>query len=98
MTTLITDIAKNIQLPDTELNIIIQSYLDDNPTETQDVTQWRIENYSELRRWAYPLAFDLTDAMVKIENGNSEEQLEGHAQRIKYYDDCYDLKQRFPKL
>lgn len=99
MTTLVTDIAKNIDLSDSELNIIIQAYLNDiyykGPAMT--VAAWRVANYARLRRWAYPDPVDLSDAQVKINSGISELESQGEDQMDTYVQDCLDVKTRFPK-
>jgi hypothetical protein len=96
MQILITDIAENIQEPDEQLNAIISTYLFDNGIE-QTVAEWRIENYAELRRWAYPDYATYLDAQVKLSSPDSAVQAEGQAQLDKYYADCLAVKDRFPK-
>ncbi len=82
MTTLITDIAKNINEPDTDLNIVIQAFLDGSyyygPLTT--VAAWRIANYSDLRRWAYPDIVEYNAAQVKLNSGIETTKTEGQDQ------------------
>lgn len=96
MSTLITDIAENINAPDKELDAIIQSYLDgeyyQGPLLT--VNEWKKENYSLLRQWAYPPLVDFIDAQVKIYNN---ELSEGNAQMSQYVTKCVATKTRFSK-
>jgi hypothetical protein len=93
---LITDIAENIQEADEQLNAIISTYLFDNGIE-RTVEQWRIENYSDLRRWAYPDKEVYLDAQVKLSSTDETIQTEGQAQLDQYYADCLAVKARFPK-
>lgn len=96
--TLITDIAKSIQNGDndTSLNAIIQSYLDER-SMTETVSEWRVANYADLRRWAYPPLADWNDVQVKINSGDTDLETEGNAEKATYINDCLAVKQRFPK-
>jgi hypothetical protein len=96
MQILITDIAENIQEPDDQLNAIISTYLFDSGIE-QTIEQWRIENYSDLRRWAYPGKEIYLDAQVKLSSPDPMLQAEGQAQLDQYFADCLAVKKRFPK-
>lgn len=95
---LITDIAQSVKNGDSEstLNEIIQAYIDLYETEST-VKQWRIDNYIQLRRWAYPPIEDYVDAQVKIAQKGSLE-LEGKSQLNSYTGACYSVKLRFPRL
>lgn len=81
---------------DTALNIIIQGHIDSFNIQTT-VAQWRLDNYSELRRWAYPNPVDLSDSVIKMESGDPTLVTEGEAQRAQYVSDCLNVKTRFPK-
>lgn len=97
--TFITDILRNTQLSDVDLDNLIQSYLDgmyyDGPNTT--VTQWRIDNYAKLREVSYPPVPEYTDAQVKINSGIPELETEGQTQLNNYIQNCLDVKTRFPK-
>lgn len=76
----IKDLKKYIH-DDNFLNIAIQQ------TFSEDISNWRIENYSVLREMAYPLQEDYLDAIVK----NDEVALQEYIQK------CLIVKERFPK-
>jgi len=80
----------------TELNQVIQSYLDDNRIN-KTVSQWRIENYAMLRRWAYPAISEYIDAQIKMGAGISQMTAQGRKQCDDYIQACLDVKTRFPK-
>ena len=95
----LNSVCKAINETDGNLNTVIQSYLDGSfylGAETT-VAAWRIENYSTLRKWAYPNPAELNDAQVKINSGISELVSEGEQQLEDYTDDCLNIKTRFPK-
>ena len=102
MRTLITDIYNAIDsgADDTALDVIIQQHIDDYALTTT-VAQFRIDNYTRLRRWAYPDPADRFDADVKFDYGSRCDdpgvQAEGQAQLNAYYDACWAVKIRFPK-
>ena len=96
MQILITDIAENISETDEQLNAIISTYLFDHGIEST-TEQWRIENFSELRRWAYPDYAVYLDAQVKLSSTDEATQAEGQAQLDQYFADCLAVKTRFPK-
>jgi len=93
--TLHSDIPKTIHngADDTELNAVIQDYLGSDG----NVQQWRIDNYAQLRAWAYPKMAEYNDAQVKLSSTDSAIQSEGQAQLDQYVADCLTVKQRFPK-
>jgi len=98
MGTLITDIPKTINndATDTELNAVIDQYLTDwNINKT--VFEWRIENYAQLRQWAYPPMAELNDAQAKLNSGVTELENEGQNQLNNYVQKCLGVKARFPK-
>lgn len=96
--TLITNIAEAIkaQKTDEELNIIIQDFINEW-SEEMTVEEWRLANYSDLRRWAYPDYTIYLDAIVKINCNIQDIQLNGQEQLDQYYQDCMAVKERFPK-
>ena len=97
--TLITDIANNIYESDEDLNILVASHISGEFYCGDDITveQWRINNYEDLRRWAYPNQTDFNDAQVKINSGINALQLEGQIQLESYVQNCIMIKKRFPK-
>jgi len=96
--TIHSDIPKAIHAgaADVELNQVIQNYLYDNGI-SKTVAQWRVENYAQLRRWAYPDPAELNDAQIKINSGIEELEAEGQQQLENYVSNCLDVKTRFPK-
>lgn len=98
MATLITNISTSIRNgdDDTALNAIIQSYLDERAM-TETVSEWRVANYSDLRRWAYPPLADWNDIQVKLNSGDTDLETEGNAEKATYINACLAVKQRFPK-
>lgn len=98
MTTLHSDIPKAINkgTTDTEINNVISSYLSDHNI-SKTVDQWRVENYAQLRNWAYPLIEEYNDAQIKINSGDSQLETEGQTQLDNYIQSCLDVKSRFPK-
>ena len=96
---LITDISKNIYLSDTELNQIIQNYLNGKYYRGYFITvqQWRLDNYKDLRKWAYPKTTEYNDAQVKLNSSIPELEQQGQEQFNKYIQDCLNVKTRFPK-
>ena len=100
MATLISDIAKNINESDTDLNDIIQDFLDDGKyvyDTTYTVSTWRIAFYDKLRKWAYPDITIYNDAQVKINSGITALEEEGEEQLEDYVNNCLAVKTRFPK-
>ena len=61
------------------------------------VAQWRVDNYAQLRRWAYPPLAEYNDAQTKINSGVSSLETEGQQQLASYVSACLDVKTRFPK-
>jgi hypothetical protein len=96
--TLITNIAEAIKSKKTEeeIDIIIQNFIDEHDISSSK-EEWKIANYVDLRRWAYPDTNILNDAMVKINSGIELIETEGQQQLEQYYKDCLEVKQRFPK-
>lgn len=82
MKILISDIARAIHEPDEILNAVIEAYLEGQ----NDIATWRLDNYSELRRWAYPPFGDSVDAI-----------LTGGTELANLKQICLDVKVRFPK-
>ncbi len=99
MTTLFSDVARSVHLLDSILNQVIQDFIDGKYFYDTPITveQWRLNNYSELRQWAYPKPSELNDAQVKINSGISELVTEGEQQMEDYVNDCLNIKTRFPK-
>jgi len=99
MATLITDVAKNVLESNAALNAVIQDFLDGEyyygPSTT--VAAWRIANYYDLRRWAYPNTAEYNDAQVKLNSGITATEEEGQDQLDDYVEDCLDIKTKFPK-
>jgi len=89
VSTLITDIAKAIDETDVVLNALIALHI----SPDTDTAAWRIVNYEDLRRWAYPDHLLFNDALVQIDNSLVTE---GEAQRDAYYDACWAVRLRFP--
>lgn len=94
-----SDVAKNVDLPDGELNPVIEEYIagDNYPGDCTTAAAWRVEHYTSLRRWAYPDITEYNDAKVKINSGDSAMIAEGETQLSQYYTDCLAVKARFPK-
>lgn len=61
------------------------------------VQEWKIENYAQLREWAYPSSTEFNDAFVKTRSGDPDLVAEGEIQMDKYVKDCMAVKERFPK-
>ena len=80
-------------LDDIDLDVSINEYF----LGKVDVVQWRIDNYTVLRKRFYPKAEVYLDAMVKINSKDIELATEGQAQLNKYYTDCLAVKTRFVK-
>lgn len=78
------------------LNKVIQAYLD-NYGISKTVAQWRIDNYAQLRRWAYPPPEELLDAQMKLNSGIDEIKNQGQRQLDNYVGQCLDVKTSFPK-
>lgn len=95
---LITDIAEAVKggASNEALDAIIAAYIAEYD-HGYTVREWRIANYIQLRRWAYPPIEDYADAQVKNAMGGSL-ALEGKAQADTYAQACYAVKLRFPKL
>lgn len=93
---LITDVVTVINGSDSVLDSVILDYITDNDLGIS-VSQWKLNNYSELRRWAYPQCADLFDALVKQNSGDSELISEGDGQFLNYIQACLAVKTRFPK-
>jgi len=81
------NITKNLN--NQELNLIINKYF----LGRVDVKEWRIKNYSALRRIFYPSIEELIDAELKIRSKIEA----GEDQRKNYDDKCWEIKKRFPK-
>jgi len=93
---LITDIADNIQQDDEQLNDIISTYILSQGLEAT-TAQWRLDNYADLRRWAYPDKEDYLDGIVKLSSDDEDTQTEGQEQIDTYTTACLAVKARFPK-
>jgi hypothetical protein len=89
----LNDIINNIHNQD-ELDAVIAAYTNQYG---MDASQWKIDNYVDLRQWAYPPYGEYLDAVVKVNSTEHELQAEGQAQLDKYYADCLAVKDRFPK-
>jgi hypothetical protein len=99
MSTLITDITKNIKLDDVALNLIIESFIAGKFYKGPAITAsaWRIENYSLLRAVDYPDKAEFLDAQVKLSSADTTVQAEGQTQLDAYLSACLAVKNRFPK-
>jgi len=95
----IAKIADNINESDSELNTIIQDFLNGifYPGASTTVADWRITNYANLRKWAYPDITIYNDAQVKINSGITALEEEGAEQLEDYVNECLAVKTRFPK-
>ena len=96
----INTIWHTVKESDEVLNEVIQSYLEcsyflGDPATT--VAQWRVENYSELRRLSYPSLGNLADTQVKLNSVIEEEVTQGQLEMNEYRDRCLYIKMRFPK-
>ena len=98
MSTIHGDIARSAAggATDEELNQVIQQYLNDQGID-KTVSQWRLENYAQLRRWVYPPIEEYNDAQAKLNSGITELEQEGQAQLDAYVQNCLDVKARFSK-
>jgi hypothetical protein len=84
----------DVSLSDTELNEVIEDYF----LNRVDAETWRKSNYSYLREKAYPDETEYkTDAEIKIGSGIPEYVEAGELQLQQYYEDCINVKIRFPK-
>lgn len=92
---LLIDIARAVKnhKSDDEIHLIIQDFVGVN-TSAED---WIIENYAELRRFAYPDPSDFLDAWIKINSGNEEMKDAGEKQMHDYVTQCLAVKSKFPK-
>jgi hypothetical protein len=99
MQTLITHIAAAVRNGgnDEVLNAVISQYLTDNGLGVT-VGQWRLDNYSQLRSWAYPESSELNDALAKINSGSADFEAEGTVQLAEYAALCLAVKTRFQKM
>jgi hypothetical protein len=95
---LIDEIYKAVkeQLSDGLLNEIIDNSLV-SAGESQTVSDWRLENYAQLRSWSYPEYTEFLDAQVKINSGDIILQGEGKYQLDYYFANCLNAKIKFPK-
>lgn len=86
-TLLITDISASVMAgdDDTALDVIIQQFIDDWGL-TQTVEEWRIANYADLRRWAYPPEADYFAELVAGDMSG------------EFIADCEAVNLRFPSL
>lgn len=96
--TTIANVAKAIKNKqnDDDINSVIQKHINDFKLSIS-IEQWKVNNYSDLRRWAYPSFEEYLDAMVKISAGG-ETKTEGESQLNDYYTKCISVKERFPKV
>lgn len=99
MITELKHIFQNIHEPDEALNEVIQKFIDGSfyAGDTITVQQWRIDNYSMLRDWAYPKLKEKSDADVKLLSKIPEMVEVGQLQLDAYVQDCLNVKTRFPK-
>ncbi len=98
-TAVLDTIYDNINKPDTDLNMVIQAYLDGQYYYGDSMTaaQWRIFRYDWLRQMLYPDRTIPLDAGVKISSPDPDTQAEGQTQLDQYNTDCLVVKTRFPK-
>lgn len=92
---------------DTELNIVIQQFLTDQGL-SDTVSQWRLANYKDLRKWAYPDQADFMNSYINrmILEEDDEEFVPPHsteydtytAEIIAYGELFYNVNVRFPKV
>ncbi len=73
----------NNNMNDVELDSVIDAFF----LGLVDVAQWKIDNYSWLRKIFYPEYGELLDAEVKSDNEQKE----------AYVNKCLQIKRRFPK-
>lgn len=93
---LISDIADSIMSADSFLDAIIADYLNDNGV-SGTVHEWRLNNYQQLRCWAYPSHTEYLDAVTKINSGDQVLVARGWVELDAYYQGCLAVKRRFPK-
>lgn len=86
MSVLITDIAGSVKAGDNDaaLDAVIQQYLTDWEL-TETVAEWRLANYADLRRWAYPPQQAYFDEVVIGDMSGG------------YIEDCTIVNSRFPQ-
>jgi len=97
METLITDIAHDVNnnsLDDTIQNFINGKYYYGEKTT---VDEWKLLNYSDLRRWSYPDFFEYIDAHVKLKSKDNTTEVDGQKQLDIYINKCLNVKIKFPK-
>ena len=94
---LITDIARLIKngKDDSVINNKISRLINSN--NAGDINNWRLANYKDLRRWAYPDVADYVDAQVKLLSGDSLLIAKGQAELDLYVQQALSVKTRFPK-
>jgi hypothetical protein len=89
-----TDIYYAIKSPN--IDSVIQSFLERNNIQST-VLEWRLMNYTKLRKWDYPEYVEYLDAIVKLNSTILSIKTEGQAQLDQYIADCLNVKIRFPK-
>ncbi len=103
MATLITDIYDSIKAGGTEieLNTVINQHIDDFGLD-HSARIWRVENYQQLRTWAYPSTETYTTAVSKIDSGDfyfdADLRAEGQTELDQYYTDYIAAAERFPGI
>lgn len=92
----VKEVAKAVKagLTDPQVDEVIRAHLDSLGYKAKTVAEWRVENYKELRRWAYPDIANYLDAQVKVRRGV---YAAGKKQEDVYLDACWAVKERFPK-
>jgi len=83
----------NKSLTDVELDTLIDEFF----YGQVDVEEWKLNNYSVLRKKFYPDIFEYLDAKVKINSKDNIIKEEGNLQLKKYYDDCNLIKGKYKK-
>jgi hypothetical protein len=94
--TYITDVADAVVASDAALDLVIEAYLAGRGSGVT-AEAWRLENYAQLRAWAYPAQTDYLDAVVKINSGDQVLAGRGWTELGAYYQACLAVKRRFPK-
>lgn len=75
-------------------------YTFDFKVENNKIVEYPIYHkysYSRLRRNSYPPIEDYLDAQVKINSGVPSLIKEGKEQLLRYFDNCLDVKEKYPK-
>ena len=63
-----------------------------------DIKQWKKDNYTQLRKQAYPSIGEYLDTQVKINSRDLFRKQEGQKQLQTYIEACLLVKENYPKM